>query len=65
MPADIRTVILDFVNDIIKKTKELNGEFTGGNDEDTAENLSTPELEILLSQIQEKSNRPRRPIGSI
>jgi len=62
--ADRRALILDLVNEIIAKAEELNEQFLDG-DEDTAEDLSDAELETLLDQIQEKSNRPRRPLPTI
>ena len=65
MGNDRKTAILNLINYIIEQTESLNGAFVDGNDEDTADDLSEEELETLLDQIQEKSNRPRRPIGII
>ena len=65
MESDRRTAILDFISYIIKQTEILNGAFVNGDGEDTADDLNEEELETLLDQIQEKSNRPRRPIGII
>jgi hypothetical protein len=61
---DRRTLLLNFVHETIQKLQDLNGLFVDG-DEDTADDLDNAELEKLIDQLQEKSNRPRRIIGAI
>jgi len=61
---DRRTMLLDVVNSIIQQLEEVNGVYVG-DDEDTAIDLSDNELETLIAQLQDKSNRPRHIVGAI
>lgn len=61
-----REAMLTAVGEVLSIVDEI-GEWIdeGSSGEDSAEDLRDEELETLLKQIQEKGNRPRRPIGII
>ena len=56
---------IDFANQIKEDLIDAGYTFEPDDNGDIVEDLSDTELETLMNQLLQKTERPRRPIGSI